>query len=228
MRSVLVAGLAMVLACGRGGERATPPAPVHTPDGSGTAPGSAGSSGSAMSTSSVTIGASVTATRPGRPPLQRLVVDVTIANAGDAPRWILIPKQVPPNPDAEGGGVDGLDLRGAGAALLGTFRGVGGTHALRVAARARVTIVELEIGWWRSSPGDTVPPLVVTVADDLTIGGQPARAWFGAEPLVPDGARLDAAAGAIGAHAVDGDEVALALVGATTTTATLSLPNAAP
>src|SRR5689334_18136022 len=107
-RSALAGVAIFLLACGRGGDRGAPPAPVHQPDGSGTAQGSAGSSGSAMSSSTVTVAATVTETKPGRPPLQRLIVDLAIDNPGDAPRWIWIPKQVPPNPDAEGGGVDSL------------------------------------------------------------------------------------------------------------------------
>lgn len=227
IRSSLVAGalLSLVACNGRGSERAAgPPAPVHPPDGSGTAP-AAGSSGTPMpsSTSTVAIGAHVTASKPGRPPLQRLTVDVTIDNPGDAARWITIAKQIPLDPDAVGG-VDSLEVRGQGAALLGTFRGIAGVHALRVAGHAKVTVANLEVGWWRGSPTDALPGLAVTVADELTIGGAPAKAWFGVEPLVGDGVTIDAAGAATDAHATDGAEAPLALTGAAPTTAALTLP----
>lgn len=227
MRSALLA--IVLVACGRGSDRAAPPSRAPALDGPGVATGSADASGSSMSNppsdaSTVTIVAKVTGTRPGRPPLQRLIVDVAIDNPGDAPRWILIPKQVPPNPDTAGGGVDSLEVRGTGAALFGTFRGVAGTYALRVAAHAKVMVGNVEIGWWRSSPDDQVPALEVGVADQLTIGGEPAKAWFGVEPLVPGGARLDATSEPTGAHAHEGDEAMLGLTGATTASAPLSLP----
>src|SRR5262245_39701999 len=81
-------GIVLLLAasCGRGSERAAGPPAVHPPDGSGTAQGSAGSSGTAMSNNSsapVTVAAKVTASKPGRPPLERLTVDVSIDNPGD-------------------------------------------------------------------------------------------------------------------------------------------------
>lgn len=228
IRSALGVGLVLLLAAcnGRSKERsAGPPVSVHPPDGSGTAPGSAGSSGTSMSnvTSTVNIGATVTASKPGRPPLQRLTIDLSIDNQGDAPRWIAIPKQIPPDPDLVGG-VDSLEIRGKGSALLGTFRGIAGVHALRVAGHARVMITDLEVGWWRSSTSDALPGLGVTVAEDLTIGGSPAKDWFGVDPLVPDGTRIDGSAAATGAHATEGAEAPIALAGASTSTVALTLP----
>lgn len=231
-------GLALA-ACGRGERPADPArtatsggsAPVHPPDGasrSGTAPAGAGSSETTMSGSSsvtskpVSVGVSVTETKPGRPPLLRLYVDVSIDNPGDAPRWVAIPKQTPF--DGEGG-VDRLELRGQGSALLGTFGGNAGVYALRVAPHAKVTISHLEIGWWRASAtAAEVPPLAISVADGLTIDGKPAAAWFGVEPLAPDGTRFDATAAPTGAHAAE-DEVPLGLTGVVAAPATLALPS---
>ncbi|HVV82038.1 MAG TPA: hypothetical protein VHE35_03120 [Kofleriaceae bacterium] len=229
MQRSLAVGIALALgaACGRGGEKTAPPA-VHSPDGSGTAPGSAGSSGttmSAKSTASVSVAASVTASKPGRPPLQRLTVELTIDNPGDAPRWVTIAKQVPRNPDlGADAGVDALELRGQGNAVLGVFRGSGSVYALRVGGHAKVTITNLEVGWWHRSPDETkVPDLDVSVADDLTIGGAPATDWFGLDPLVPNGARIDAGAAGKDAHSIDG-EATIALTGATPQAAALALP----
>lgn len=221
--------LLLLVACGCNGsarERpANPPATANPPTGSGSAPTGSGSSGTTMpNPSPVTIGATVTASQPGRPPLQRLTVDVTIANAGDAPRWITIAKQIPHNPDTDGGGVDALEVRGKGAALVGTFRGVAGVHAVRVAGHAKVTITNLAVGWWRSSPKDPVPGLDVTVADDLTIGGGPAKNWFGVEPLLADGTTVDAGGSGTDAHTVSGPEATLSLVGAVPSSPALTLP----
>jgi hypothetical protein len=236
--AVVLAASLSVLGCGRGERPADTtrtaagggPAAVHPPDGPGaaTAPDGAGSSGATMSKSveveveaGVTVTVTVTGTRPGRPPLQRLIADVAIANPGDAPRWVTIAKQTPF--DGEGG-VDGLEVRGQGAALLGSFLGNAGVYALRVGAHAKVTITNLEIGWWRTSAAAAaVPPLVLAVGDELTIGGAPAKTWFGVEPLAGDGARIDGSASAAGAHSVE-TEQPLALAGAVPSTATLTLP----
>ncbi len=232
LRSSLGACVVLLLvACGCNGsarERpANPPVNANQPTGSGSAPAGSGSSGTTMSNPPVppvSVEALVTGTRPGRPPLQRLVVDVTLANAGDAPRWITIAKQIPPNPDTDGGGVDSLEVRGTAPALLGTFRGVAGVHALRLAGHAKVRITNLEVGWWRSSATDPVPGLDVMVADDLTIGGAPAKDWFGVEPLFADGATVDATGTGTDAHATNGPEAMITLVGAVPSSTALALP----
>jgi hypothetical protein len=226
LRSATAVVLAsLLLACnGRSAERtAGSPINVTPPDGSGAAPVGAGSSGTTMS--NVTIAATVTASQPGRPPLQRLTLDLAIDNRSNAAHWIVIPKQIPRDPD-EGDvvGVDSLELRGKGAALLGSFRGTGGVHALRVAAHAKVIVTNLPVGWWRSTPQDTVPALDVTIADELTIGGKPAKEWFGVDPVLESGARVDGGAEQSGAHAYDGGEAPIALTGVQVTSAALTLP----
>ncbi len=115
-------------------------------------------------------------------------------------------------------------MRGKGTALLGTFRGTGAVHALRIAGHAKATITNLPVGWWRGIPSDTPPGLDVTVADDLTIGGAPAKAWFGGEPLLADGTTIDAAGDGTDAHSVDGDEALIVLVGGAPSTIALTLP----
>lgn len=230
LRSSLGACVVLLLvACGCNGsarERsAGPPVTVNPPTGSGSAPAGSGSSGTPMSTTSpVTVLATVTASQPGRPPLQRLTLDVTITNPGDAPRWITLAKQIPHNEDADGGGVDALEVRGQGAALLGSFRGIAGVHALRVAGHATVKLTNLPVGWWRTGPADAVPGLDIVVADDLTIGGAPAKAWFGVDPLLADGATVDGGGNGTDAHTTDGPEAMIALVGAHASSTALTLP----
>jgi len=197
--------LIVASACnGRSEHRAKPPTP-NPPDAMGTA----------MS-SQPTITAKVTATKRGRPPLQYLSVELAIDNPTDAARWVLVPKQIPPD-DGAGGGVDGLDVRGSGAALVGTFFGTGGFHAARVAAHAKVTITNLPVAWWESTPGEAMPGLGVTVADELQLGTEPARAWFKVEPLLGDGATVDAGGEGDQAFRTEGAETAVQIVGATTT-----------
>ena len=53
---------------------------------------------------SVTI--TVVGTKPGRPPVERLLVDVQLKNDDATPRWVLIPTKLPPD---SGGGVDKLE-----------------------------------------------------------------------------------------------------------------------
>lgn len=165
--------------------------------------------------------AKVTAERAGRPPLLYLTVEVVLDNPTDAPRWFAIAKQIPPD-DGAGGGVDRVEVRGAGTAVVGTFFGTGGFHAVRVAPRSKVTITNLAVGWWRSSPTGAMPGLDVTIADDLTIGGSPASAWFGVEPLVADGATVEAGGDATHEHRTDGPEAAVALVGGVPSTVDLA------
>ena len=217
-RSSLGVALAILLAaCGRSKERpATPPDIATAPDGSGAPTG--------ITMSNVTIAATVTASQPGRPPLQRLTLDVAIDNRSTTATWIVIPKQIPVDPDDGGTGVDSLEIRGKGTALLGTFLGTGGVHVLRVAPHAKVIVTGLPVGWWRSSPQDAVPPLLVTIAEDLKIDGKSADGWFGVQPLVESGARIDAAGAQSGAHTYEGGEAPIVLTGAQSASTALTLP----
>jgi hypothetical protein len=198
--------LIVASACNGRGEHRTKPPIANSPDAAGT-----------VMPSQPSLTAKVTATKPGRPPLQYLTVDVTIDNPTDAARWVILPKQIPPD-DGAGGGVDGLDTRGTGAALVGTFFGTGAFHAARVAAHAKVTITNLPVGWWETTPGGTMPGLHVTFADDLKIGSEPAREWFRIEPLIPDGATVDAGGAGEQAFRTEGEEAGVEIVGGVTST----------
>jgi hypothetical protein len=197
---------------GRGGP-ATPPVTVTSPDGSG-------SSGTAM-TAKPTVAAKVTGEKPGRPPLLYLTTEVVLDNPTDAPRWFIVAKHIPPD-DGAGGGVDRLEVRGSGAAVIGTLFGTGGFHATRLAPKSKVTITNLPVDWWRSDPPGPMPGLDVTIADDLTLDGKPAADWFGVLPLVPDGTTIDAGGEATHEHRTDGPEAAVVLAGATPSTVTLA------
>lgn len=209
LTTLRAACVVLIIGCGRGGEPATKPPIVNPPDAT-----------RATMPSQPIITAKVTATKPGRPPLLHLTLEVSIDNPTDAARWVIIPKQVPPD-DGEGGGVDGLDVRGAGTAVIGTFLGTGAFHAVRVAAGAKAKLVNLPVGWWQASPSDAMPPLGVTVAENLKIGAGPASAWFGIDPLLGDGATVDAGGESREAHRTDGAEVAVEILGGTASSVVL-------
>lgn len=197
--------LALLCAAGCNGKSgpANPPSRT-TPDGSG-------SSGTAMSKPSAT--ATITGQKPGRPPITRLTVDVVLDNPTDAPRWFVIASEVRTDHDGTGG-VDRAEVRGTGAALVGSFFGTASFHAARVAAKSKATITGLAVVWWSDSPTDAVPPITITAADEVNLGGKPVREWFGAEPLLADGAVVDASVEAGHEHRTpDGGEAALELVG---------------
>lgn len=120
---------------------------------------------------------------PARPPLERLVVDVTVRNEGAAPRWVLIPAALPQT----AGGIDKLEQltvnAGAARVTVGHFLGTGGRYALLLAPGARVTLRKLEIGWWRKE-GATEVAFAIQFADDVALGGDAMARWFDGDPTV--------------------------------------------
>jgi len=133
--------------------------------------------------------------RPGRPPLTRLLVDLTIANTGGAPLWALIPANLPPLTDAAGG-VNYLEQQTAtidgGRITVGRLLGRAGGYALRLAPGARVTLRQLEIGWWREPPATPRDiAFEVRLAGEVTIDGQPLASWFDGEPTIAGAAEID-------------------------------------
>lgn len=133
--------------------------------------------------------------RPGRPPLIRLLVDLSIANTGDVPRWALIPANLPPPTDATGG-VNELEQQtatvGGRRVAVGRLLGRGGGYALRLAPGARVTLRRLEIGWWREPPATPSGiAFEVRFAGAVTIDGQPLARWFDGEPTIAGDVEID-------------------------------------
>lgn len=150
--------------------------------------------------------------RPGRPPLIRLLVNVTAANPGPDQRWVVIQRNIPGD---DGGGVDKLEQLAAGGVAIGKFLGTGGFYAVALAPGARLTIKNLEIGWWNGDRAMTPPPIEVTTAAGVTLGGADIATWFAGDPAVSGTVEVDAdTAQNTASHRADGDkEVAVEVTG---------------
>lgn len=120
-----------------------------------------------------------------KPPLVELYFDVLLRNDRAEPRWFLLPSNLGPGTSsvATKGGVDGVEVfapRGQGRVIIGHFLGTGGFHALLLPAHAALRLRMFSISFWGDLP-DQLQVEVVT-AKHLTIGGEPAAAWFGLNP----------------------------------------------
>ena len=116
----------------------------------------------------------------GKPPLMVLKLELTLKNGDDEPRWFLVPRKLPAGIEK---GVNGVEVRafeGKGRAVVGRFTGTAGFHALLLPAKAEVTLRGLTLDYWGKLP-DTIH-FEVRVARDVLVGGEPARAWFAADP----------------------------------------------
>jgi hypothetical protein len=123
--------------------------------------------------------------RMRKPPLVELYFDVVLRNRRAEPRWFLLPGNLGPGTSAllTRGGVDGVEVfgpRGTGRVIVGHFLGTGGFYALLLPARSAIHLQMFPISYWGDLP-DQLEVEVVT-AKRLTIGGEPASAWFGLNP----------------------------------------------
>ena len=154
------------------------PSPVSSP-GSG--------SGATMN---VSVSVTLVGQKPGRPPIERLLVDVQLTNDDPAPRWILIPSSLP----VTSGGIDKLEQltarAGPATVAVGRFLGTGGRYAVRLAPGARVTLRKLEVSWWREN-NETQAAFDVQLASDVKLGGQPMATWFDQDPTISGAADVD-------------------------------------
>ena len=173
---------------------------------------------------SVTV--TVVGTKPGRPPVDRLLVDVQLKNDDSAPRWVLIPSKLPPE---TGGGVDKLEQltvpAGTGTLAVGRFLGRAGTYAVKLAPGARLTLRKLELSWWREN-NEKEAQFDVTLAPEVKIGDATMATWFDKDPAVTGAADVDmeGAKHTRSHKSPTGDEIPLALDQATTAPIKLSAP----
>ena len=116
---------------------------------------------------------------PAKPPMVTVLVDVTLRNAESSPRWFVLPGQLPK--DAEGVGVTGVEvweLSGDGRAVLGKWLGTAGFQTVLVAPGAEVKLQRVAIPVWQTTPVKGPLAFEVVIAKEITVGGQPAAAWF--------------------------------------------------
>jgi len=173
---------------------------------------------------SVTV--TVVGSRPGRPPVDRVLVDVQLKNDDAAPRWVLIPTKLPVD---TGGGVDKLEQltvpAGSATVAVGRFLGRGGTYAVKLSPGARVTLRKLELSWWREHAEKELT-FDVTLANEVKIGDAAMATWFDKDPAIGGAADvdLDGAKHTRSQKSPTGDEVPLTIDGATTAPVKLAVP----
>jgi len=163
--------------------------------------------------------------KPGRPPLERLLVDVQIRNDEKTTRWVLLPSQLPLTP----GGIDKLEQltakSGAADIAVGRFLGRGGRYAVRLGPGASLMLRKLEIRWWRQEEVKEVS-FDVQFARDVALGGESMESWFDKDPVIQGTVEVEMEnAKHTASHRAPGDkEVAVSVTGATTTSIKLSPP----
>lgn len=132
---------------------------------------------------------------PGKPPLASLLFDITLRNSAAAPRWFLLPAELTLTAKTPTGGVDGVEvfsLSGQGRVVLGRFQGSAACQALLLPAGAVVTIHRFSIQFWEEDQPKAPVPVEVVIARELTVGGEPATAWFGESPTSDTQAEVSA------------------------------------
>jgi hypothetical protein len=156
-----------------------------------------------------------------KPPLAELNFNVTLHNYQTGPRWFLLPSNLGPGMSAllTKGGVDTVEVfapRGSGRVIVGHFLGTGGFYALLLPAHAEVHLQMFPISYWGDPPDQL--QLEVRTAKRLTVGGEPAAAWFGLNPT--SSARATIAESALSParmissrHSPDGKEVKATIEG---------------
>ena len=164
-------------------------------------------------------------TKPGIPPLERLLVDVEVSNDFATPRWALIPVYVP----SRAGGINKLEQLTASAGTtpvaVGRFLGTGGRYALRLAPRARITLRKLEVGWFRPDRANDIV-IDVQFVDEVTLDGDPIARWFEGDPTVRGAVEVNMeTARHTESHRAPSDkEVKVTITGSTPTSITLPVP----
>jgi len=129
--------------------------------------------------------------RPGRPPLVRLLVDVTASNPTASSRWLLIARKLPAQ---AGGGVDKNEQQTAGSVVYGVFLGNGGFYGFLLAPGAKLAIKNLEIAWWNDEKAASPPALEVRTGTAVTVGGADLATWFDRNPALSGTVEVDAGA----------------------------------
>lgn len=168
--------------------------------------------------------------KPGRPPLERLLVEVTVRNVGTSSRWALVPTNLP----RTAGSIDKLEQlaasSGATSIAIGRFLGAGGRYAILLAPAAQVTLRNLEVQWWREQ-GVKEVAFDIEFADEVTLAAksmapESMAQWFDRDPTVSGVVETDMqSARHVASHRAPGDKgVAVTVSGFSHVTVQLAPP----
>jgi hypothetical protein len=163
--------------------------------------------------------------KPGKPPMDRILVDIQLKNDNATPRWVLIPTNLPQGT----GGIDKLEQlmapAGTTSVAVGRFLGSGGRYALRLAPGARVALHKLEVAWWRADQ-EAGTVFEVQLASDVKLGDETMASWFGKDPTISGVADVDmeAAQHTASHRAKDDAEVPVEVSGGTRAPIKLTAP----
>ena len=170
-----------------------------------------------------TVTVTLAGTKPARPPILTLLVDVQLKNDDKVARWALVPSKLP----VDSGGIDKLEqltaTAGSTSIAVGRFLGTGGRYAIRLAPGARVTLRKLPIAWWRDDAKAKEVAFDVQLATDVKLGGAAMASWFASDPTVGGAVDvdMDAAKHTASHRAPDDKEQPVEVVGAVATSVRL-------
>lgn len=119
---------------------------------------------------------------PNKPPLMTLLVNVTLRNEEKTPRWFVFPGELPVSEGAASGGVIGVETFDAsdnGHLVVGRFLGSAAFQAVLVPAGGEVRLDRFGIPVWQGPATKGPLAIEVLIAKEITVGGEPAAAWFG-------------------------------------------------
>lgn len=139
--------------------------------------------------------------QPQKPPLKKLLFNVTLHNRSDHARWFLLPRALYEQPVALKHSIDSVVLHTAAPPsrlILADFAGsvqlqpesAGGFQALFLPAGANVTVRNLAVEFWGEP--DKPLPVRLVMTDNFTVAGSPAAQWVGSQVLSGSTADVDA------------------------------------
>lgn len=123
-------------------------------------------------------------------PEEPLLFDVTINNLSGQTKWVIFPGKIDfTRKKEERGGVDGLSIlqkkENENRIVLGIFMGTGGFQVLNIPPEAEIHLGKFSISHWDEDIHIINTPfsIEIIIANDISIGGKPARDWFTVDPL---------------------------------------------
>ena len=122
------------------------------------------------------------AEKPGKPPLDYLTCDVSLANESDALRWVLVQSSFYV-PQQEGlAQIDGVTAHAIGGGTVLELNGNAAAWAIALAPKSEVIVRGLPISMWGRPEKDKKAEVKVTTVVEARIG-EKALATFGGTPI---------------------------------------------